>query len=235
MSIVRAIQVGWGTYVCLDCLKPKQCLISERCKRCALINRYLNPAVLKQYSDTGKTVWARPGMRERQLENRRQYLINHPEVRTKLKKKATQAWAKPHIREKMAQAAKKRWAKPGERERASKRSKQVWARPEVYEKMSGSNNLFWRGGNRLLYGPEFKRNFKETIRKRDDYLCQRPGCYLPENGRHHSVHHIDYNKKNNDPTNLITLCHNCHGKTILGNRQYWQEYFQSLQSMRGLE
>lgn len=36
----------------------------------------------------------------------------------------------------------------------------------------------------------------------------------------HDVHHIDYDKKNNNPENLITLCHSCHAKTN-SNREYW--------------
>lgn len=41
------------------------------------------------------------------------------------------------------------------------------------------------------------------------------------------VHHIDYDKKNNNHNNLITLCSICHGKTN-GNRKYWIKYFHNL-------
>ena len=40
------------------------------------------------------------------------------------------------------------------------------------------------------------------------------------------VHHIDYDKKNNDPKNLISLCRKCHMKTNK-NRKYWTKYFQN--------
>ena len=36
--------------------------------------------------------------------------------------------------------------------------------------------------------------------------------------------HIDYNKKNCNSDNLITLCHNCHSKTN-HNRNNWINYF----------
>jgi len=36
--------------------------------------------------------------------------------------------------------------------------------------------------------------------------------------------HIDYNKKNCNPDNLITLCHSCHSKTN-HNRNYWVKKF----------
>ena len=39
------------------------------------------------------------------------------------------------------------------------------------------------------------------------------------------VHHVDYNKKNNDPANLISLCKACHAQTNF-NRNDWMEYFE---------
>ena len=38
-------------------------------------------------------------------------------------------------------------------------------------------------------------------------------------------HHIDYNKHNNTPENLITLCLGCHQPTNY-NREKWTEYYQ---------
>jgi hypothetical protein len=39
------------------------------------------------------------------------------------------------------------------------------------------------------------------------------------------VHHIDYDKKNNVPLNLISLCKSCHSKTGY-NRDNWIVYYQ---------
>ena len=36
--------------------------------------------------------------------------------------------------------------------------------------------------------------------------------------------HIDYNKKNSNPNNLITLCSRCHSKTNFFNKK-WIKYF----------
>jgi hypothetical protein len=36
--------------------------------------------------------------------------------------------------------------------------------------------------------------------------------------------HIDYNKKNCNPNNLISLCNSCHSKTNF-DRKYWINYF----------
>lgn len=91
----------------------------------------------------------------------------------------------------------------------------------------------WRGGTRKPYGKEFNTKLKESIRKRDDYLCQR--CYLTARGHCHHVHHIDFDNTNNNQKNLITLCLSCHSKTTIGNRDYWVEFYQSLQAMRGIK
>ena len=41
-----------------------------------------------------------------------------------------------------------------------------------------------------------------------------------------SIHHIDYNKLNNDEDNLISLCRKCHLKTNKKiNRNYYYKYF----------
>lgn len=58
---------------------------------------------------------------------------------------------------------------------------------------------------------------KEKIRKRDNYTCQ--GCTRKLNEydwSKFSIHHIDENKVNNNPKNLITFCHLCHRRTHFG-------------------
>ena len=78
---------------------------------------------------------------------------------------------------------------------------------------SGENHPNWRGGiSKLDYPPEFSEELKESIRKRDNNLC-RLCRKLP-------VHHIDYDKKNCNIKNLITLC--C---TAGYNREYWTNFF----------
>lgn len=78
------------------------------------------------------------------------------------------------------------------------------------------------------YSSEFNYKLRNKIRKRDNYTCQK--CSLIEKkqllklNRKLSIHHINYNKKNNKDSNLITLCHNCHIKTNT-NRKYWIKYF----------
>lgn len=74
------------------------------------------------------------------------------------------------------------------------------------------------------YGSEFDNSLKEQVRFRDKYTCQLCGCSQLENGSQLDCHHIDYNKKNNDINNLISLCDTCHCKTNT-NRKYWTNRF----------
>jgi hypothetical protein len=82
----------------------------------------------------------------------------------------------------------------------------------------------WQGGiSSFPYGIEWTPWLAEEIRIRDNHICQNPRCTNPH--KILDVHHIDYNKENNNPTNLITLCKRCHGKTQR-KRWYWKLYYQ---------
>jgi len=84
---------------------------------------------------------------------------------------------------------------------------------------NGGNNPNWQGGISFEpYSPEFNEKLKNKIRERDNYTCQLCGEY----GR--DVHHIDYNKKNCSPDNLITLCNRDNAKVNF-NRSQWEIYF----------
>ena len=83
----------------------------------------------------------------------------------------------------------------------------------------GENHPNWQGGlHQTGYTIEFSLSLKEKIRIRDNYTCQ----YCSNIGIH--VHHIDYNKENCNPENLITLCNSCNIKANY-NRDYWFAYF----------
>lgn len=94
-------------------------------------------------------------------------------------------------------------------------------RPEV----SGKNHWNWKNGKSFEpYPLGWNKTYKEQIRYRDGYKCQICGIPETECLRKLCVHHIDYNKKNIHPDNLISLCIFCHIKTNC-NREYWKEYF----------
>jgi len=85
--------------------------------------------------------------------------------------------------------------------------------------VSLTNNPNWRGGKSFEeYSLDWTETLKRAIRERDNYICQICSKYGDD------VHHKDYDKKNCNPDNLITLCDSCHSKTNY-NREYWILFF----------
>lgn len=96
---------------------------------------------------------------------------------------------------------------------------------EHIEKLSGKNSSNWQGGKSFEpYGIEFNDKLKEQIRERDNYTCQE--CGIVQLDYKLNVHHMDYNKQNNNSDNLISLCNSCHSQTNF-SRDDWMEYFQN--------
>lgn len=83
----------------------------------------------------------------------------------------------------------------------------------------GKDSHSWLGGTSCKpYSSEWTVGLRQSIRERDNYVCQLSGKYGD------CVHHIDYNKKNCDPKNLITLSRRCNS-IVNFNRKYWTNYF----------
>ncbi len=77
---------------------------------------------------------------------------------------------------------------------------------------AGENNPNWKGGC-ITDGYTWDwPQIKKMIKKRDNFKCRMCGVGYGFHKRDHAVHHIDENKKNNSPDNLITLCIGCHCK-----------------------
>jgi len=100
---------------------------------------------------------------------------------------------------------------------------------EWIAKISGDKNPNWKGGlSSEPYDKKFTLKLIAQIRKRDNYICQECGKTENELEEHLSCHHIDYNKKNSSPENLISLCRRCHSKTSSAtNRDYWIKRFKN--------
>lgn len=76
----------------------------------------------------------------------------------------------------------------------------------------GEKSFFWRGGISCEpYCPAWSdKEYKEAIKQRDNYTCQNPYCYKSDSRLH--LHHINYDKKNCTPENLITVCGCCNSR-----------------------
>ncbi|MFA5072078.1 MAG: hypothetical protein WC511_07060, partial [Candidatus Pacearchaeota archaeon] len=88
------------------------------------------------------------------------------------------------------------------------------------ELMLKEKNPNWLNGKSFEeYTVDWTETLRRSIRERDRYICfvckKEPATY---------VHHIDYDKKNCNPNNLITLCNSCHTKTN-HHREMWIKYF----------
>lgn len=102
----------------------------------------------------------------------------------------------------------------------------------------GSNNSNWNGGSSFEpYSLEWTKELRNYIRKRDNYTCQLCDIveqeHIKKYGRILTVHHMDYNKKNCNEENLITLCVKCNSQ-VNGTRDYWVAYFQCILENRGI-
>ena len=90
----------------------------------------------------------------------------------------------------------------------------------------GKKHPNWQGGKSFEpYSVDWTRTLRRSIRERDHYICQLTGQYG------NVVHHIDYDKKNCNPDNLITLSNSSNTK-VNKNRKYWTRYFQNLMKLK---
>ena len=124
-----------------------------------------------------------------------------------------------------------------QRKKISESVKKVMNTPEMSEymsktmkgKLTGSNHPSWQGGISQkykkgytnTYSHKFNKNLKKSVLIRDDY-----NCTYCKNIDDLSIHHIDYNKHNSNPENLITTCRSCNGKFNF-NREFWKIFWQS--------
>ena len=121
------------------------------------------------------------------------------------------------VREKISETCKKRGI--GEWMIGRKRSEGTRKRISDSNKLEKHWN--WQGGRSFEpYSVDWTETLRRSIRERDNYICQLCSQYG------NNVHHIDYDKQNCNPNNLITLCRGCNAG-VNSNRDYWANYFQS--------
>lgn len=88
----------------------------------------------------------------------------------------------------------------------------------------GSKNISWNGGvSRLPYPYDWAKISLE-IRERDGHMCRNPKCTNVTGKGKIEAHHIDYDKMNCSPSNLITLCTVCNTKANFNRNKHQQHY-----------
>lgn len=98
-------------------------------------------------------------------------------------------------------------------------------------KFKAKGNPNWNGGSSSFPYHFSWADAKEIVSLRDAKMCYSPLC----DGEHKvlNVHHIDYNKDNCHPANLITVCCACNGRAN-SDREYWNAIYTSIQALRRL-
>lgn len=104
-------------------------------------------------------------------------------------------------------------------------------RPRHSLRMLGQGNPNWQGGITLEeYCEVWKdKEYKKSIIERDGKECLNPLCY--KNSHKLCAHHIDYDKKNCSPSNLITTCFSCNARANF-NREFWQKHYEEIMIQR---
>lgn len=74
------------------------------------------------------------------------------------------------------------------------------------------------------YPTEFSLDLRKRIRRRDGRSCQLCGKICRKGGL--DVHHIIPDRNNNDKSNLVSLCEQCHYKMHTKERAKWIPYWQ---------
>ena len=96
----------------------------------------------------------------------------------------------------------------------------------------GSGNPNWKGGISLEpYCQVWKdKEYKSDIRERDGNVCLNP-CCDSKNLNDLVIHHIDYDKKNCAPQNLITVCRGCNFRANY-NRKWHTAWYRTILNKR---
>lgn len=134
---------------------------------------------------------------------------------------------KKHTEERIKKTAE---SNKGKKRTLGQRQKQSESRKGKYILEKHPN---WNNGSSLESYPFEFFLIRNQILERDINVCQTPGCVETGNL---CIHHIDYNKLNNNPENLITLCQSHHSKTNGKNKRlYFTEFYQSIMMSKLME
>ena len=106
----------------------------------------------------------------------------------------------------------------------------VCANTKTALRQIGKTNSNWKGGiSKEPYCNNWDDDLKSYIKDRDGNRCLNPYCYKTD--KILVVHHIDYNKKNCRPNNLITVCRACNGRANT-DRNWHKAWYQAILKRR---
>ena len=100
------------------------------------------------------------------------------------------------------------------------------------ERFSGELNPNWCGGASFEpYCTIWKQpEFRKDILERDNYRCQNPDCWCKFDRL--DLHHIDYDKKNCHPDNIVTLCISCNARANV-EREWHTSWYTAIMQRSG--
>lgn len=173
---------------------------------------------------------------------------NSPDHNARISASNKIAYQDPAVRERCRATMLKLRQDPKWLARSRERHKTVWQRnkhPSLGKKrtaeqrrrmslahigvQAGVKHPRWLGGITLEpYGIGWTVARRKLVKERDFHTCQ---LCLTNSGSPMDVHHIDYNKKNNDFSNWITLCHKCNARVNL-RRGFWQAFFEQIRILK---
>lgn len=147
-----------------------------------------------------------PGVSEKISISLKKYISEHPESRV--------GQNNPFFGKQHSEKQKEIW-------RNNKKGQKSYSREQEEKQKKNTpkkeNHHAWKGGtSNGEYGIEFNSELKQIIKEKYHHQCQLCGSV----NSILDIHHIDYEKTNNDIQNLIPLCKVCHGKTNY-NRSKW--------------
>ena len=80
--------------------------------------------------------------------------------------------------------------------------------------MCGEKSPHWKLDREQVYAPytdmHYNEPYREMILRQQNYLC----ICKEELNTSSALHHIDFNKQNDDRLNYIFLCNSCHSKRV---------------------